>query len=478
MANKMRMIVTTLLACWLTTTTWAQPIATPKRTIGDLEIYPDFKNRNLFYYAPGNLTLAQEQNGKPRFQLLEMRYTGTSATGNQGEKRFANVVQFTVQMEEASREALQQARQQLGGTRIDLRPLPIRDVEAFVVAPVGGQQEKSGYRRIGKDGSFQAESDKGSSGRSSYWTERTFTLKLENHEAQLLWDQVQQDQLALSLGYAFYADLLPAKTGDVEVKHNGDVSEAFEETVTPLLTTDTLPTSSVVRADAFAIRINTKQWPDVLKKIDLNEGVPPAYAALEVRCFDFTEDLRPDLAIKAIDIVATGVGGQQVTLPAQKFLSSEPDLWARQIRFPYAVKLSAPYKYRIVEYTCEGTKQVSEWITAPSWSTHLDITTPAATNAFARREVDLEVPLQDFEAQGISRADVIVRYTFRKKPTATLVTFQAGDELPLKQAIFKYDRDQPVACVIRWTFSDGKTLTGNNPVVGADDYLYFDIPKE
>src|SRR5687768_9495635 len=140
MGNKMRMIAATLLACGLATTTWAQPVAIPKRSIGDLEIYPDLKNRNLFYYAPGNLTLAQEQNGKPRFQLLEMRYTGTSATGNQGEKRFANVVQFTVQMEEASREALQQARQQLGGSRVDLRPLPIRDVEAFVVAPVGGRQ--------------------------------------------------------------------------------------------------------------------------------------------------------------------------------------------------------------------------------------------------------------------------------------------------------------------------------------------------
>jgi hypothetical protein len=478
MASSTRFIVAVALACTFASLLQAQPVANTKRTLGSLEIYQDFKNRNLFYYAPGNLTLAQEQNGKPRFQLLEMRYTGTAATGNQGEKRFANVVQFTVLMEEASRESLQQTRQQLGGARIDLRPLPIRNVEAFVVAPVGGQQEKSGYRRIGKDGSFQAEDDKGSSGRSSYWTERTFTLKLENHEAQLLWDQVQQDQLSLSLGYAFYADLLPAKTGDVEVKHNGQVSEAFEETVAPLLTTDTLPTSSVVRADAFAIRINTRQWPDALKKIDLNEGVPPAYAALEVRCYDFTEDLRPDLAIKAIDIVATGVGGQIVTLPAQKFLSSEPDLWARQIRFPYAVKLTAPYKYRIVEYTREGAKQVSEWVTAPSWSAHLDITTPAATNAFMRREVDLEVPVQEFEAQGISRADVVVRYTFRKKPTATLVSFKPGDELPLKQATFKCDRGQPVVCAIRWTFSDGKTAMGNNPVVGEDDYLYFDIPKE
>src|SRR5688500_13901883 len=78
----------------------AQPTAIAKQLLDDIEVYQDLKHNNLYYYAPGNLNLAFEADGKPKFQLVEMRYTGSSSYGDNGEKRFMNVVQFSISMEQ------------------------------------------------------------------------------------------------------------------------------------------------------------------------------------------------------------------------------------------------------------------------------------------------------------------------------------------------------------------------------------------
>src|SRR5688500_3273146 len=110
-----------------------QPVTSSKRNVAGIEVYQDFKNKDLFYYAPGDLKLALEPDGKPEFQLLEMLYTGSSAYGDQGKNHFMNVVQFTVIMEQAAADALTTVREELGNRNVDLRPLPIRSIEAFLV---------------------------------------------------------------------------------------------------------------------------------------------------------------------------------------------------------------------------------------------------------------------------------------------------------------------------------------------------------
>ena len=463
-----------LVLCW---TSEAQPVGRSKREIGSLWIYNDFKQNNLFYYAPGNLKLAYEKDGKPRFQLLEMRYTGTSSHGDSGEKRFMNVVQFTVAMEEIDTDELKAVKEQLGASPIDLRPLPIRDIEAILVTPVGDPDSKSPYKKIGKDGSFQSESAAGNSDKNGFWTERSFTLKLENHEAQLLWDQVTNGQLALSLGYAFYADIIPFTKGDVKVT-GGVSAEEFESDQEDILAPDTIPVTQIIKADAFPVRVDVEKWPDLIKKIDINEGIPPAYAALEVRCFDFTDDLRPDLAIKAIDITATGVGGQTVSIPTQKFLRSEPDLFSKQIHFPYAVKMTEPFRYRIVEYTKEGSRNVTEWKTINSLDGHLDITTPAKDNLFVKKELEIEVPLNEFSNEGVSKVSILLKYKFSGRPYSTIITYKTDDPLPIRQASIKCDKNETVSYEAIWAFADDTTISTPMGHVAEDNYLYLSIPDK
>lgn len=454
-----------------------QPVTSSKRNMGGMEIYQDFGNKDLFYYAPGDLKLALEPDGKPEFQLVEMRYTGSSAYGDQGKNHFMNVVQFTVIMEQATADALRAAREELGDKNVDLRPLPVRSIEAFMVAAVGEGSEKGSYKKIGKDGSFQAEGEKGASGKYGFWTERTFTLKLEDHEAQLLWDQVANGQLSLSLGYTFYADMLPGAKADMKISGDAKLASNFETSNEDLLMVDTLVVMQPVKSDAFAVSIDVARWPGVLKKIDLNEGIPPAYAVLEVRCFDFADGLRPDLAVKGIDVAAMGVGGQMITIPTQKFLAAEPDLYARQIRFPYAVKLTMPYRYRVVEYTTDGDKVLSAWKVADSWGSHLDITTPARQNAILKKEIDIEIPVVEFPEKGITKVDVHINYTLGGRPFNTVVSYLPDEALPLKQATFKCDRDEGVTYDVTWTFTDDTIIKTEGDGIPADNYLYIIVPE-
>jgi hypothetical protein len=66
------------------------------------------------------------------------------------------------------------------------------------------------------------------------------------------------------------------------------------------------------------------------------------------------------------------VGGP-VTLTAS-FSRAQPDIYARSLRFPVAVRLNRPYRFRVVEVAQDGTSKTTPWREQSSWTTLLDIT--------------------------------------------------------------------------------------------------------
>jgi len=463
-----------LLALFVLTGTigWGQPVASTKQEIGGLQIYSDYKKSKRFYYAPGDLQLASDPDGKPQFQLLEMRYTGSANYDDQGEKRFLNLVQFTVAMEHQNSEALQMIKQQLP-SNADLRPLPITSIEAILVTPIAGADGANSYQKIGDGGSFQSDGENGVSSKGSYWNERTYTIKLENHEAQLLWDQIENGQLALSLGYSFYADMILGSEGDTHVAGDPDIVEDFESRAEDIIAADTIVTRQIIKADAFPIRIDTDLWPDLLKKLDINEGVPPAYAALEVRCYDFAQDLRPDLAIKSIELQATGISGQTVSLGPEKFISHQRDLHTRQINFPYAVRMDEPLRYRITEYSLEGNRQVTPWITKDSWIGSLDITTPLTDQKFVKKNIEIEVDLSEMANKDIEQIEVSFLYHYRAQLQRQVIVFTADSELPIQGISIQSDIDSEI--LFESTIRYQSNLLGRQKgKVITDDYIYID----
>lgn len=347
-----------------------------KYVFDDFLVYRDAKVSRLFYYLPGDLRVAADNEGKPDFRLLLMRYTGTRAYDDQGTHRFRNLMQMKIIHAAAPGEKLQAVKQQLKTlhNNPELRAFPVRNLKTVIVYSLVGTDDRGGTTVSGEGSYFSDQNDNASI--NEYWKERTFVIRLGNESANLFWDALQEQQTILSVGYAFYSEIYNSLGTDTRISGTTDAVRILNEMMNPENETnaaDTVPETRVIKAGAFEVIIDTEKWPDLIKKVDINEQIPPDYAIINVYCFDFNNELRPDLAQKKIEIEAAGVGGGKVLLK-YTFRSDMPDIYACDLKSPYAVRIDAHYRYRVTEITTAGAVTRSEWITRDSWHQILDIT--------------------------------------------------------------------------------------------------------
>jgi hypothetical protein len=156
------------------------------RTAGGVTIYPDDRRSTLFYYGPGELALASDAEGRPELHLLQTRYTGTTAAGDQGSVEFRSLLSVRVRQLGAGPAELETARRELklpAGS--ELRPLPIQKLEAALVYSSASSASPSGDSTPAESpeveetvlpvGHFEgAESAAG-----PVWSERTYVLALD-----------------------------------------------------------------------------------------------------------------------------------------------------------------------------------------------------------------------------------------------------------------------------------------------------------
>jgi hypothetical protein len=373
-----RAMIATLLAVAYSAT-FAAAAADLRQSLhaGPLTVYPDDVRRNLFYYAPGDLTIASREGGSPDLHLLHARYTGSVVGRDQGTTVLRSIFTVRVVMSGPTGTDITAARTALAartGGAIELRPLPIRRVESAVVyAPITQQTAPSTPMPAG-----HFEASESTAPREGYWTERAFTLGLAPEDAQLLASALEHGQVALSIGYAFLADGIGPDQPIEELSGSPVLVDELRKLIARPAQrsrdgdTQTTPTTPhVVRAGAIAITADLKRWPQILQRVDINESVPPGYAALDVYCYDFNQGESP-LYEKQIEIQAAGVGGP-VTMTAS-FSRAQPDIYARSVRFPVAVRLNRPYRFRVVEVAQDGTSKTTAWRDETSWTTLLDVT--------------------------------------------------------------------------------------------------------
>jgi regulatory protein YycH of two-component signal transduction system YycFG len=85
--------------------------------------------------------------------------------------------------------------------------------------------------------------------------------------------------------------------------------------------------------------------------------------------------MRYDLFAKKIELKATSINGSSITR-AFLFKFNQPDQYARNIQFGYAVRFDKPFYYRVTEITQDGEATVSDWKQKESWNEIIDITSP------------------------------------------------------------------------------------------------------
>lgn len=330
----------------------AAPNLAAPRPAGSLTLYPDDRRRDLFYYGPGELVLETEADGRPVLTFLQVRYTGTASTGTKGDSVFRSLLTFGVRQSGVDPQALLAVRSAAGlGQTVELRPLPIQRLQATLVHPTTGLSGDAAPTPTPeataplREGHFESAD---SVAASPSWSRRTYVLPLGAAEAQILADSMRKGRLLLSLDYAFYA-------------RGGAVRSV------------TADTDVLVRSGAAPIAFDAQKWPTLLRRVDVNEQVPPGYAALDVYCYDFNNALRPDLYEKQVEIEADGVGGRPVGT-STTFDRTQPDLYARSVRFGVGVRLDRPYRFRVRETGLDGTTRQAAWKTVASWDRILDVT--------------------------------------------------------------------------------------------------------
>ncbi len=334
-----------LLVVSLATPALAAPALHKPQAAGPLPlVFPDTDDASIYYYPPGDIVLVTERDGAPDLRFLSVVYAGTQTTGDAGAFMTRSTIAFRVRMQRVDATTLRDARAALpAGSR--LVALPIRRVTSNLVwTPIETPETPASLG----EGRFE-ETNGAQTGEGSWWTERIVTLAPETFSAQALWDAFQRGRVLMSFAYAIDAI--------------GVVSDESKDLATQTVKANTIP----IEADAA-------RWPDRFRRVDMNQGVPPGYAILSVRCYDFANETPAPIAVKRVEIRAHAVSGSPVTRTIA-FRAAAPDITSATVRFPVAVRLDQPFRYRITEIRGDGTVSAGAWRVGASWWFELDVTT-------------------------------------------------------------------------------------------------------
>jgi hypothetical protein len=443
----------------------AQPLYNGRQLVEGILVFPDIKIKNKYYYSPHALELAQDQSGKPLFQLTSMRYTGTQLRDDKGEKRFSNLLQWSVNLPPVSAAEIAALRSALklppNGI---LQPLGIRNLEATIVSGVG---EGLGPGRLVKHASMQSELN---NGKGVYWTSRNFVMPLDNAEAQLLADQFANGRMAVSLNYAFYADVLRINEESLELKGDSAFVEAMKNAAGEL-ERDTVESLEIVYSNVLDINIDAARFPGAHKQIDLNaNSIPPAYPSLEVKCFDFVLGTRPDLAYKRVFVEGTSVNGQPVQEKI-KFSKGQRELVTQFVSFRFALRMDKPIRYKIVEGGTDAGEYEHPWVTMEQFTNLIDASTLQKRNPIIQRCVEVEVLPECFTDLGTQQIKVQFLYTLNGKSILQDVDFHANEGMLLKPLCLTHDQGQPLRYVVIRQSKLGGKKRSIIKGVAVDDYV-------
>lgn len=447
---------------------YAQPTLNTKTKVNGLVVYQDFKDSTLFYYIPPEMKLKMEANGRPVFQFLAMRYTGTSCRDDQGEKSFMSVAQFTIQRPLMDKNKVYQAERELrykSGGWASLKPIPLAGIEARLVAPIGTNPDGSSQNRA--IGSLRSGADG-----PSDWTEKTFTLRLDPVEAQLLIDNMEKEQLAISFAYTYLAETVGGIDVSYELTGDSAAQAALGDLQDELLNDeDTLPKARIIYGNSLGILADVNKWPQNLKKVDVNaEGFPSGFPSVEIRCYDFADKLRPDLAIKRVSLQAYTLGGQLSRPINYQFGTMNRKAIAQNVKFPVVIDMSRGFRYQVTEIMEDGTmKKSNGWTEADFCEGLLDMTTDPDNNPIEHRTLEVEVDRRSMESRGVNRARFVVNYSFGGKKMTEELSFGEGSYQDFQTLDLAFDKEVGLEVKVVWE-DYGEQRLGRKPL---DGYYYL-----
>lgn len=445
----------------------SQPSYLSKQVIDSIEVYQDYVKKNNYYYAPLNLKLKVDKQGKPSFQFLKMVYTGSKCYSDQGEKHFTNIVTFTVEMEQYPTSTIKSIAKKLKTT--SLKPLPISNIESQLIFPMLTEGLEVENLNLGEKRSLEAVNKESLSTNKTFWLTRTFTVRLDNKSANLLSNQLIDSQLALGFNYSFYADMKLKNTSEMELTGSKEVVDAMNRSLDSVAD---INKTVIVKSNTFQINIDLNSFPEVVKTIDLNEGIPPTYPAVEIKCYDFTENLRPDLYLKKVEISAKSVDGKKEVIAETKFYKKHKDLYTQYIHFPYAIDMESPMKYRVTDINSKGEQHISTWKNKEECSDLIDVSTPIKDINFYEYKFEVNLDEAIFKNSAIETVIMEITYLLNKEIQSEELVFKNSDEFFIKNSLFYYDKNTLISFQLIKKINDGSELKTKKQELNKD-YIYI-----
>ncbi len=376
-----------LLALVCTASAWAMPDFRTVDSVAGLQLVRDDQSALVRYYFPPDPRLAASPEGRPAIDVLETRYRGTGVSGDSGKELFFSFLRLTLRIPPPPAPALSEVRRRLG-PRMELRPLPLDRIRLVVLhLPVGGEGEGAKARVLPAGASEPAEPPRDGRGNAAaeVWSEHHETVRLDANSAQLLADSWKHGRLLLSVGYTLYGSGIAPDAPLAQWEGNPEMLAELKRLAPVERATNDAPV--LVRAGAIGVSVDAARWPETWKRYDLNEGTPPGYPLLEVRCYDFSGDAPTPLYEKQLFIEADSVAGSRAAA-ALRFERGRQEATAQWVRFRVGVKLDRPYRYRVESVLEDGTAAATPWATNHLWSQLIDISetngpmvSPSATPA-------------------------------------------------------------------------------------------------
>ncbi len=288
-----------------------------------IRVYRDHKNKKKWYVSPAQISIGGDQN--PGYNLDLMRYKGRKGSGD-AEKFWIKSV-LHMEMEKIYGKAVLSEIRSLikkeGHKITSLKHMPEQGSRFRVM--LGDLDSKwSGYTK---------------------WSNKDIAIALSDHMAQILWDSAQKQQQLMSVEVQTkVVGVRPAK--DESDKQDGKESKKDKWNEDSLIASQTIP-----------LQLNSEQYPDRFRRIDLDANIDFGYTGLDVFCFDFLEGNYPDLYAVLVDVKIKTEDRELV----KQLRFDDNSGYRYRIDFGIAKSLDEPYMIRLTYIDKDGNQRQEPW---------------------------------------------------------------------------------------------------------------------
>lgn len=283
------------------------------RDIEGVRLYQDHAKINTWYVSPAEPHIALRPDGTPDYALDVYRYHGRKGTSDQDKFLVHGILSLGIDREQptgrtaAIRKALRKAG--IKNPRLSTMPVAGADIKLLFADQGNSWQQKS------------------------RWGGRQLVLPLEPEMTQILWHAVENGQTLMSLSVT--EQLQGMRMKDKE----------WQEARTSLAWT--LP-----------ITMDMAAHPDKFRKTDLGGRMSHGYTGIDVFCFDFIEELDPELYAKLVRVAIPTTGRELV----EEVIFRDDGKYRFRIDFKLAKGMDWPYRVQVVRVMRDGSRQTGEWI--------------------------------------------------------------------------------------------------------------------